>query len=248
MKRMVVPAALLTWRKTCIAHPGRGVRRSDAASPPTSAKPASSYRAGMAISGAASDATGVPDAGAGMGSGWGSDDASAVEAASSTDPTAAGLPESASVVGPWVPDGRQPAGRIADADSHVSASVATSKTARAARAPVRIVVVPTTARGEARTRRRRARRDLSGANRPHRTQERICTFVFISRSHPPRRVHILRVAVHVSFVHYRFANVTAAVCGITADVAIGLNSLVPLSYFIVHSTVSGAADDGPPAP
>ena len=47
---------------------------------------------------------------------------------------------------------------------------------------------------------------------------------------------------------HRFASTTAAVCGPTADVASGLNSLVPLSYFIVLSTPLSATDAGPAAP
>ena len=61
MNRIVVPAAFETWRKTCIAQPGRGVRRRAAESPRAGENPRGAYRAGMET-GASREGTGAAEA------------------------------------------------------------------------------------------------------------------------------------------------------------------------------------------
>jgi hypothetical protein len=72
-------------------------------------------------------------------------------------------------------------------------------------------------------------------------------FVLKKRRRRVRDVSIPRRCHHKTSRHL-FASTTAAVCGPTADVASGLNSRVPLSYFIVLSTPLGATVAGPAAP
>ena len=66
--------------------------------------------------------------------------------------------------------------------------------------------------------------------------------IAIFTSHLIRGVYLKAFS---SLSPHRFTNVTAAVCGPTADVASGLNSRVPLSYFIVQSTEESVANEGP---
>ena len=70
---------------------------------------------------------------------------------------------------------------------------------------------------------------------------------FQKRRRRVRDVSIPRRCHHKTSRHL-FGSTTAAVCGPTADVASGLNSRVPLSYFIVLSTPLGATVAGPAAP
>ena len=72
-------------------------------------------------------------------------------------------------------------------------------------------------------------------------------FVLKKRRRRVRDMSIPRRCHHKTSRHL-FGSTTAAVCGPTADVASGLNSRVPLSYFIVLSTPLGATVAGPAAP